>query len=511
MTRIVVSLLPSTVDTGLEQVRRAQRAGAEMVELRLDHFRRPDDVAALVRGSPAPVLASCRVKEDGGFFLGDPDLRRRLLLAAAESGAEWVDLEHWESLCLPAGLRTRVLRSYHRLQEAPRDLDAIVDRMAKSSADALKVTWMGYDAADLEIANRLYERRYPVPLVAFLAGPSGTASRLLALLRGAPFLYVAPGPGQATAPGQPDLYQALELYRAPALGQDSCFWGLCGSPVEHSLGYRLHNGLDRFLRDVPAYLPFDTKHPDRLLRALRAFGPRFLGLSVTAPLKQRVVPLMDELGAEAEACGAVNTIIHRDGRLRGENSDVIGVRRALLEALPAGRSLAGRRAVVIGGGGSARAAALALLEERARVSIAVRSRQRIRDFASRHDLPLFPIDEKTFRLLVPDVIVHATPVGQPVAGAAGGPDALIRVEDIPPRCLVLDLVYVPARTELLDRARRAGAVPISGLAMFLHQAVAQIEWVLGSAAGLPGTETLSRLLGPAGRVLRDPKSPCPES
>ncbi|MFQ5506148.1 MAG: type I 3-dehydroquinate dehydratase, partial [Planctomycetota bacterium] len=268
MTKIVTSLLPTDVDQGLELARRAQRAGTDMVEFRLDHFRDADAVTALVRQSAAPVLASCRVEEEGGLFRGSFDRRRELLVAAAAGGVEWLDVEHWEQLSLPPGVRTRILRSYHRMQDAPRDLPAIVERMSRSGADALKVTTMGYDAADVDILNGLYERPGSVPLVAFAAGSACVASRFLALLQGAPFLYCSLGPGQGTAPGQPDLFDALELYHARGLGPESCFWGLLGSPVDHSLGYRLHNGLGRWLRDVPVYLPFDTEQPERLLKNL---------------------------------------------------------------------------------------------------------------------------------------------------------------------------------------------------------------------------------------------------
>ncbi|MAE76062.1 MAG: hypothetical protein CMJ85_04225 [Planctomycetes bacterium] len=497
MTGLVASIVPTSAVTGIALTDRALRAGADMIELRLDHFREPEQVTQVVRAAAAPVLASCRVREDGGLFTGDPDLRRRLLVAAAGAGAEWVDLEHWETLCLPAGLGTKVLRSYHKLQQAPKDLAAIVERMARSGADALKVVAMGYDAADIAAIEELYRRHYKVPLVAFLLGEACLASRFLAVLHGAPFLYCKPGPGPGAAPGQPDLFEAREVFRARELGPETRFWGLLGASIAHSLGFRLHNGLGRFLAEVPVYLPFDSERPLELLETLRGFGPRFLGLSVTAPHKERVVPAMDELSAAAEACGAVNTIVHDEGRLRGENTDVLGVRQALRVA--ATDDLRGKRALVIGGGGSARAAAVALVEEGARVCIACRSRQPVREFAARHELPLFPIDARTFDVLQPEVLVHATPVGH----AARDPgECLLDMRDIVPGSIVLDLVHAPVETELLRRARVRGAVPVSGVDVFLHQALEQIRLVLGDATAIPSTESLALLLGPEARGHR---------
>ena len=502
MSRIVTTLIPQSVELGLDACRRAQMCGADMVEYRLDHFHSPTAVLELVRNSPAPVLASCRVKEDGGAFTGDPDLRRELLVAAAEGGAEWIDVEHWEGLSLPGGLRTRLLRSYHKFDGAPRDLLNIVDRMAYSGADAVKVTLMGYDAADLRVVGELYRRHYPVPLVAFLAGQAGVASRYLALMQGAPFLYTALGPGQAAAPGQPELFEALEVFRGKSLGTDICFWGLMGSPVRNSLGYRLHNGLGRWLREVPVYLPFDTKHPETLLAHLRTFGPRFLGLSVTAPHKSRVLGLLDGIGREAKECGAVNTIIHRDGMLVGQNTDIEGVRRAIQSGFSGQRIPEGCRALVLGSGGGARAAILALMKDGCEVHVACRTQGRIKDFTRPYEIPLIPIDSKAIRSLEPQIIVHATPVGSLALEDAKGPAALLEIEDIPAGAVVLDMVYRPARTELLRRAERAGARPVSGLWMFLHQAWFQIAHVLGSKQSLPGLQSLALLLGPEGRDLR---------
>jgi shikimate 5-dehydrogenase len=103
--------------------------------------------------------------------------------------------------------------------------------------------------------------------------------------------------------------------------------------------------------------------------------------------------------------------------------------------------------------------------------------------------------------------VHATPVGQEEPGAPDSAHAcLVDPGWITPGSLVLDLVYRPPETELLRRAAAVGAVPIGGLSVFLQQALAQVRHVLVDADGLPGPETLARLLGPDGRSLRGP--PC---
>ena len=499
--QIVASLLVQGVDAAHEGARRAVVEGADLVEYRLDLMSDADQVQALVRGSPAPCVIACRIAEDGGYWAGTPADRRALLLAAARAGASWVDLEHWETLCLPAELPVRVVRSYHRLMEAPRELPSIVERMARSGPDLLKVTVRGYDAAEIDLVVELYAQRQGQanpPLVAFLAGEAVNSSRLLALLAGAPWIYCAARQGAATAPGQLGVSEACQLLRVHERGRQSRFWGLCGKPVAHSLGVDLHNRLHRFFDgETPLYLGFETEKPERLFKALRAFGPRFAGLSVTAPHKRAMLGLADQLSTEAEACGAINTLVASEDAVHGHNTDVYGVRHALRRYLGHGETLEGRRALVIGGGGSARAAAMALVKEGCSVRLAVRSRQ-IRDFAERFALEMLPLDAELLRREPADVLVHATPVGQ--AGGEGEGQSLLDPATISDRALVLDLVYRPAWTPLLEAAAAAGAVPICGLWMFLYQAAEQIRLVLGQVA--PSVDELAPLLGPAARELR---------
>lgn len=495
MAALVVSLIPESRAEALQDVQRARRAGADAVELRVDRFGSAEEVLQLVRDCPPPLIVSCRVEEDGGQFRGDPELRRELLLAAVRGGATFVDIEEWESLGLPPETRSRLIRSYHRLQEAPRELEKIAQRMARSEPDILKFVTAGYDAADLEVAQRLYRLELEQPLVAFATGRAARATRYLAALNGAPFVYCALEPGQETAPGQPLLWEAEHLYRARELNEHSSFWGLLGSPVDHSLGFQLHNGLARNLEDAPVYLPFESKQPERLIDALKHFDRRWLGLSVTAPHKTRVASLCDQLGADAEASGAVNTIVHRDGHLLGLNTDVEGVRRALGRAYDSGKLPIGKRALVFGSGGAARAAVLALAKSKANVAIAARSRRGIASFAEQQGARILPID-KALEVQQPEVIVHATPVGQE------GRESLLETRDIPAHAVVLDCVYRPTETELLRRAKKAGATPISGLWMFVFQAQLQQACVIGRAESLPGVRDLLSLLGPEARALR---------
>ena len=117
--------------------------------------------------------------------------------------------------------------------------------------------------------------------------------------------------------------------------------GLMGWPVSHSFSPAMHNAAAAALGLNLVYVPLPTP-PDLVaeaVRGLRALG--FLGANVTIPHKQAVLPLLDEIDAGARATGAVNTIVVRDGQLRGANTDITGFSQDL-QAL--GVPVAGRRA-----------------------------------------------------------------------------------------------------------------------------------------------------------------------
>ncbi|HHI79930.1 MAG TPA: type I 3-dehydroquinate dehydratase [Planctomycetes bacterium] len=499
MTLFVASLMPKGVEEGREQGKAALRSGADLIEFRVDRLRHPSEVATLVSLFPEHSLVACRVPEDGGEWTGSVEDRRRMLMAGAQAGAAWVDLELWESLVFPPGTKAKILRSYHRLHGAPSQPAELLGRMRRSGADALKVVWMGYDAADYEKIHELYSLVPDLPLTAFLVGKAGRSSRFLSVLEGAPFLYCAPGPGQAVAEGQPDLFEAAQIYRLAEARPGDRFWGLCGSPVEHSLGYRLHNGLGRWIPDAPRYFPFETQEPEALARLLWGIhGESFLGLSVTAPHKRRAFRMAVVRDEWALACGSVNTLKPSEEGFLGFNTDAPAIARSLAAASP--HDLSGVTALVVGGGGVARSACVALQSLGCRVAIAARSRKKILDFAKERGVTVLPFEASLVKDLSARVLVHATPVGQE-GGAAEG-ESLFSEADLPHGLLALDLVYRPARTPLLDRVVRAGGKAVSGLRVFLHQAALQAEILLGvRVPPLGGTDALAVLLGPEGREL----------
>lgn len=482
MAEVVVSLRAREPEMALRAARRAAMAGADWIELRLDEWPRERRLADLVEAIELPVIATCRTPRDGGDYRGSERDRIALLDSAIEAGVQGLDLEDWENWS-PRGDAVRMLiRSHHDLVKVPSDVDELRDRLLDRGADVAKLVGMAHDLADSAPLLDLMSRSDPErePTVAFAMGQAAGVTRLLACALGAPLAYASLAAGDETAPGQLPVDEMVGVYAVKQLSRTTQIYGLLGRPALHSLGPWLHNRALRAAGRDAIYLPFETSRPRDVIAML---PPRRLrGLSVTAPHKSSASGLCHRVDEHAEQCGAVNTLaFEAHGAVVGLNTDVAGVREALLRAgLVPG---VGGHGVVFGGGGAARAGALALEQLGLHVTMMARTLDGVREFARARGYRLAALRSELLLQEPPIAVIHATPLG-----GRETPDERILPEWTPPRgCRVLDMIYTPRWTRLLDDAAAAGAVPISGLEMFLTQAAEQLEVFLGDR---PDEETL---------------------
>jgi shikimate dehydrogenase len=258
---------------------------------------------------------------------------------------------------------------------------------------------------------------------------------------------------------------------------------LCGSisRLAGSLGRSMHEAGYRALGLPFAYVPFEVLDLPGAITGMRALGIR--GLGVSQPYKQAVMAHLDALEPVAKRIGAVNTVVQEQGKLVGHNTDWVGAMRALEEV----RSLRDARVLLVGAGGAARAIAFGLHDRGAQVTIANRDAAKAAALAADTGARGTSLDE-TARAADYDVVVHATSLGQ---SDAPGP-APIPEEALRPGQVVMDIVYKPPRTSLLEAARRRGATAIPGTRMLLHQAAAQFELYTTHPAPLEAMEAAQR-------------------
>jgi shikimate dehydrogenase len=247
---------------------------------------------------------------------------------------------------------------------------------------------------------------------------------------------------------------------------------LCGSISHHPgpLGSLIHRAGYAALGLPFCYVPFRTTDLSGALRGMRALGIR--GFGVSMPFKVEVMQHLDEIEPLARRIGAVNTIVNDAGRLCGYNADADGAAAALAEATP----LAGKRVLLIGAGGAARAIAHALADRGVRLHILNRHREAAAQLAAAVGGTAGGLAELA-DLGGYDALVHATPLGM-----ADQPGMIVPESAIPAALVVMDIVYKPVQTALVQAAARRGARVVHGGRMLLHQAFRQFELYTGHAA-----------------------------
>ncbi len=262
--------------------------------------------------------------------------------------------------------------------------------------------------------------------------------------------------------------------------------GIIGYPIAHSISPIFQQAaLDHCGIDA-TYQAFEVapEQVGRFVGDLRRDGA--WGINVTVPHKEAVIPYIDEVDDWATAAGAVNTIVNREGRLTGHNTDGLGFLRALRDE--GGFVPEGSRVLVLGAGGAARGVGLALSREKgATITIANRTLergQRLAELAQSADTEglAIPLDVKdlTEAAGAADLIVNCTTIGM-----SHGPDEAgspLPAASIPSNVLVNDLVYNPLVTPILKAAAEAGAACLGGIHMLIYQGAASFEMWTGQDA-----------------------------
>ncbi|WP_300299747.1 shikimate dehydrogenase [Ferrovibrio sp.] len=251
--------------------------------------------------------------------------------------------------------------------------------------------------------------------------------------------------------------------------------GLIGANIGKSLSPALHEdafaaaGAQGYYHLMDLQVLQGRATLESLLVAVRTAG--FAGVNVTHPVKEAVLPLLDEVSPEAREIGAVNTVvIGRDGRTAGHNTDRTGFRRAFEEVL-GGKAAARQQVLLLGAGGAGRAVACALMDLGVQVlhvfdTDAARAQTFAADLQGRFGADrIRAAADLAGAAWQAAGIVNATPIGM-----LGYPGMAIAPELIDTRHWVADVVYTPLETQLIATARRKGCRVMTGGGMCVHQA-----------------------------------------
>ncbi len=231
-------------------------------------------------------------------------------------------------------------------------------------------------------------------------------------------------------------------------------YGVIGEKLGHSFSKEIHEQLANYQYEIHEIAP----------EAVDAFMKQhdFAAINVTIPYKQTVIPYLDWISDQAKSIGAVNTIVNRDGKLYGYNTDYFGMRALILRT---GLSLLGKKVLILGAGGTAHTAQAVARDLGAKAVWMV---------------SLFEGEGITYQQAYEEhadteILINTTPCGMypKIEGMVIDPDRFLRLEGL------IDAVYNPLRTRLVSRVIRRGLPAAGGLYMLVAQAAFAVEYFLG--------------------------------
>jgi shikimate dehydrogenase/3-dehydroquinate dehydratase type I len=485
--------IPITGNTHIDALRQIEMSlpRADILELRMDLIR-DGDLRALIEKCrvgrrPIKVLVTYRRKGSSAIWeMSEERQRLALLKEAVRLDAEYVDMEvdtpevlrnELLALVRDLGSKTRVIVSHHDFHGTPSlaSLKDIVHECIQTGIGIVKiVTYAKSPADNLTVLSLIpYVRKKKKEVIAFCMGEQGRLSRIAAPLLGACLSYVSLTRGAESAPGQltvDEMEQIMVRIDGGDSDQDTSsrssdvqIFGIFGNPVKQSLSPLMHEAALDKMKINARYMPFCVQDLTSAISGIRGMGIR--GVSVTIPFKVMTMAHLDEVDADAREIGAVNTIVNHHGTLMGFNTDWIGFVQALKEFM----DIKGKVFAVLGAGGAARAAAFGIRKEGGMPVIVNRNVERGQYLAQEVECSFYHLKDITH--VRADCLVNTTPVGMmpDIHETPVERDVLANYR------WVMDMIYNPLKTKLLNDAENAGCITIPGIGMFVHQGAEQIK------------------------------------
>jgi 3-dehydroquinate dehydratase/shikimate dehydrogenase len=356
----------------------------------------------------------------------------------------YVDVD-WKTPVLPPG---DVIVSYHNYEETP-DLEAVLKilQQAHPKAHFYKIATMATSTLDsLRMLDFL--QKHP-KIIGLCMGELGAITRISAPIFHVPIMYAPLCEEDINAPGQIIVDQLQEIYHFSQLNPETKIFGLIGDPVHRSPGHLYHNDVFRKKTRNGVYVKMVVRPSE--LSDFIDFSKKlpFGGLSVTAPLKEAVIPFLDEIDPVSREQGAINTLVFKKGKIFGYNTDGDAALDVLSDVIH-------KTIVILGAGGAAKAIAYSAVQRKAEVVIVNRTADKARSLAESLGCGWSQTIPKY------DILINATSVSMP-----------IDEDDLVQGKTVMEIALY--ETEFLKAARRKGCQAIDGMPMYLKQAAAQQE------------------------------------
>ncbi len=247
-----------------------------------------------------------------------------------------------------------------------------------------------------------------------------------------------------------------------------------GWPISHSRSPLIHNYWLAKLQISGSYerVAVEPQNLANFLKNLSANG--YVGCNVTLPHKETAIAAVDHCDESVKAIGALNTIYMRNAKTYATSTDGDGFLQNLLTHVPEFNPV-GKNIIILGAGGSAKAIIHRLLKTGVNsITVANRTLSRTQDLRESFGPKIIPVETQNLTLETCDVLINTTSQGM-----SGQPELEIDLSSLPMKAIVVDIVYIPLKTQLLKNAEARGNRIVPGLGMLLHQAVTGFELWFG--------------------------------
>ena len=248
----------------------------------------------------------------------------------------------------------------------------------------------------------------------------------------------------------------------PGANTKTALYCIFGNPVTHSKSPVMHNALFNENKINAVYLAFNIDNIKTGIDAVREFNIK--GVSITIPFKEKVIKHLDEIDKQANDIGAVNTIVNKNGKLIGYNTDWSGGIEPLKQY-----SIKDKKVGIIGAGGAAHAIGYGIKKNKGDLTIINRSKKSGEQLALMFNSSFLSIDEINRENF--DIIINTTPLGM----IPDIEDTPVKKEYLNKNMIIMDIVYNPIETKLIKDAKIKGCKTIDGLSMFVNQGAKQFE------------------------------------
>jgi 3-dehydroquinate dehydratase / shikimate dehydrogenase len=429
---------------------------ADLIELRLDHFSslNPIEIQNIRTLAGLPVIFTLRKSSDGGVYPHSQEKQFEEIHHLCTLGPDYFDLED----SIPDEMIFKLQKQFPEIRwiyshhdHSPHEIDiaALFSRMKRIDATFYKIAKETSSTTEsLKLLS--FKQSAPKNLIVIAMEEREEATRLLGPILENPITYTCLH--QPLAPGMIPCHTFHERYHYPSLNRDTRIFCLIGNPVVQSPSHITHNAIfhERGLNAI--YCKFLLKEEELPLFFTQMRQLNFSGLSVTIPFKEKVAPFLDRIDPEAEAIGAINTIVREGNHYVGYNTDGRGAFDAISKTL----DVKGKKILLFGAGGAARAIAYEGRKRGAEILIAARNPEK----AAALNCPTLPLE--AIPATPYDLLINCSPVQ-------------IQSDYLLPGACIMDLSPSFERSPLLDKALEKGCIAISGHEMFIHQAIYQFE------------------------------------